>query len=120
MKKIKVILLLLVLALIASTIWQIATCELANYEFKDELKDVASLNGTRIGLLAQQSDDDLRATVIRKAADHDIVLQPDQILVRRSGTEDDPKVFLAAKYKMRVWMPGIYVTLHFKATSADV
>ncbi len=117
MGKVKVILGLLLLALTVSTVWQIAACEIANYEFKDELKDVASQNGARIGLLAQQTDDDLRTTVIHKAADHDIVVARDQILVRRSGTEEDPKVYLAAKYQARVWMPGIYLVFHFTATS---
>ena len=53
MGKTKIILGLAVLALIASTAWQIAPCELANYEFKDELRDVASLIGAKIGLAAQ-------------------------------------------------------------------
>lgn len=117
MGRVKVILGLLLLALTVSTVWQIASCEIANYEFKDELKDVASLNGARIGLLAQQTDDDLRATVIHKAADHDIVVEPDHILVRRAGTEENPKIYLAAKYQSRVWMPGFYFIFHFTATS---
>jgi hypothetical protein len=44
----------------------------------------------RIGLSAQQSDDDLRATVIRKAARHDTVLEAEQIAVKRSGTVEAP------------------------------
>ena len=119
MNKIKIIVGFAVFALIVSTVWQIAACELANYEFRDELKDVASLNGAKIGLLGRQTDDDLRATVIRKAADHDIVLRADQILVRRSGSEENPKIYLAAKYRARVWMPGISLVFHFTATSGD-
>jgi len=34
LSKVKVILGLLVLALIVSTVWQIASCEIANYELK--------------------------------------------------------------------------------------
>jgi hypothetical protein len=117
--KVKVILGLAVLALTVSTVWQIAACELANYEFKDELKDVASLNGAKIGLLAEQTDDELRATVIHKAADHDIVVEPDQILVRRSGTEENRKIVLVAKYQSRIWIPGLYLVFHFTATSGS-
>jgi hypothetical protein len=58
-----------VLGLIVSTVWQIAACELVNYEFKDELRDVSSLHAAKIGLAAQQTDEDFRATVIHKAAD---------------------------------------------------
>ena len=117
MGKIKIIVGLAVFVLILSTGWQIAACELANYEFRDELRDVAALNGAKIGLMAQQTDDDLRAAVIHKAAEHDIDLGPNQILVRRSGTEENPKVFLVAKYSGRIWMPGVYLILHFTATS---
>ena len=117
MLKIKVILALIVFALIASTVWQIAACEIANTELKDDLKDVASMGGARIGLAAQQSDADLRATVIRKAAGHDIVLEPEQITVKRSGSVEAPAVFLAVEYRARVWMPGVTVVFHFTANS---
>jgi len=116
-KKVKVILALTVFALMASTVWQIASCELANYELKDDLKDIASMGGARIGLSAQVSNDDLRATVIHKAAAYGIALEPDQIAVERSGTEDAPAVFLAAKYRTRVWLPGMSLIFHFTATS---
>ncbi len=115
--KIKVILGLIVFVLMASTVWQIAACEIANTELKDDLKDVASMGGARIGLAAQASNDDLRAAVIRKAAAYDIVLQPEQITVERSGTEEAPRVFLAAKYRARVWLPGVSLIFHFRASS---
>jgi hypothetical protein len=50
--------------LIVSAAWQITSCEIANYELKDELKDVAWLTKARTGLPAEQTDDELRATVI--------------------------------------------------------
>jgi hypothetical protein len=75
---------LIVFAFVASTVWQVASCEIANYELKDDLKDIASMGGARIGLAAQLSDDELWATVIRKAAGHDIVLEPEQITVMRA------------------------------------
>lgn len=117
MRKIKIILGLLLFLLFASTVWQIAACELANSELKDDLRDVASMNGTRIGIAAQQSDDDLRATVIRKAAADNIVLEPDDITVERSGTAENPVVFLSVKYRARVWLPGIAMVFHFTANS---
>jgi hypothetical protein len=48
---INVILVLIVFALIASTVWQVASCELANYELKDDLKDIASMGGARSSFL---------------------------------------------------------------------
>jgi hypothetical protein len=44
---IKIILVLIVFAFIASTVWQVASCEIANYELKDDLKDIASMGGAR-------------------------------------------------------------------------
>jgi hypothetical protein len=87
------------------------------YELKDDLKDIASMGGARIGLAVQPSDDDLRATVIRKAAGHDIELEPEQIAVRRSGTAEAPAVFLAATYQAWVWMPGVSLVFQFTATT---
>jgi hypothetical protein len=57
------------------------------------------MGGVQIGLAAQPSDDDLRATVIRKAAGHDIVLESEQIAARQSGAAQALAVFLAATYR---------------------
>ncbi len=117
MGKIKVICGVLLFAMVISTGWQLAANEFANYEFRDDLKDIASMAGSRIGLLAQSSDDDLRDAVIRRAAGHDIHLGPDQIRVERSGTVENPKVFLMAKYRSRVVVPGLSLIFHLTATS---
>ncbi len=117
MGKIKLIVGVAVFALVMSTAWQLASCELANYELRDDLRDIASMSGARIGLLAQCSDDELRDAVIQRAAGHDIQLSPDQILVRRFGTTQNPKIFLAAKYRSRIAMPGVSLIFHLNATS---
>ena len=116
-KTIKIIIGLALFALIASMVWQAAVCEIANYELKDELKDVASMGGSRIGLARPGSDEDLREAVIRRAADHDIELEPEQIEIERSGTKEAPVVFLTAKYQARIWMPGLALVVHYTATS---
>jgi hypothetical protein len=115
--KIKVIAGLVMFALVMSTGWQIAFCEFNNYLLKDDLKDVSAMGAARIGLDKPESDDDLRAAVIHRAAEHHVRLVPDQILVRRSGTHDNPVIFLAAKYQARVWMPGFALIVHYTATS---
>jgi len=116
--KIKIIVGFVLLALLVSTGWQMAACKYANYELKDDLKDVASLGASRIGLAEQQSDDQLRATVLRKAAAHEIVLEPEQITVTRSGTGETQTVFVEAKYGARIWLPGFRLVIRFTATSA--
>jgi hypothetical protein len=116
-KQIKIIVALCVFAFFLSTGWQIASCEFNNYLLRDDLKDVAAMGGSRVGLSQPQSDSDLRAAVIHRAAQHHLHLVPDQILVRRGGTQDDPTVFMAAKYQARVWMPGFALVFHYTATS---
>jgi hypothetical protein len=115
--KLKIIAASLLFLLIISTAWQIASCELANYELKDDLKDLAAMSGSRIGLLAQSSDDDLRDAVIRRAAGHDIHLGRNQIQVQRSGTEENPAMFLEVRYRARIVFPGASLVFHFKTTS---
>lgn len=117
MKKAKIIAGLCAFVLFASTGWQFASCEFHNYQLKDDLRDVAAMGASKIGLAAPNSDEDLRAAVIHKAAEHDIPLVREQILVRRSGTAENPLVFLAVRYRARVVMPGFWLVLHYTATS---
>jgi len=114
--KVKVIVVLALLALLASTGWQIGACEIANLELQDDLKDIASLNSWRIGLAAPKSDDDLREAVISKAREHGIVLAPRQVTVRSSGSSEAPVVYLAVDYKAHIALPGYRLTIRFKPT----
>lgn len=82
MRKAKLILGLAVLALTLAAGWQIASCEIANLELQTDLRDMAAQVGSRIGLEAPNSDDDLRNAVIHKAEEHDIQLTPHQVTVQ--------------------------------------
>jgi hypothetical protein len=115
--KIKAIAGLCLFALIVATVWQIASCELNNFLLKDDLKDLAAMNSSRIGLSDPESESDLRAAVIHKAREHGIYIAPDQIVVRWSGTRENPQVFIAAKYKARVFLPGFALVFHYSASS---
>jgi hypothetical protein len=117
--KVKVILGGAFLALLVSTGWQLAACELAYFELQDELKDIASLNRARIGMAPPSSDDDLREAVIDKARSHDIALDPKRVIVRRSGSTDAPVVYLAADYRARIKLPGYSILMHFHPTSGN-
>jgi len=115
----RIILVLAFLALLVSTGWQFGACELANLELQDDLKDLAALNSTRIGLSNPKSDDDLRQAVIEKAQDHGIALDPNQITVERGGTAESPRAYLAVRYKVRITLPGYTFTLRFRPTSGN-
>ena len=118
MKKVTFIFGLVVLALAIMTAWQIASCELANIEFHEELRDIAAQGGAKIGLLSFRTDEELRDVVIHEAKGHDIQLESTQVTVERTGTPPAQIIYLAADYKSRVNLPGFSFTLHFHPSSA--
>ena len=118
MEKVKFIFGLVVLALAIMTGWQIASCELANIEFHEELRDIAAQGGAKIGLLSFRTDEELRDAVIHEAKRHDIQLESTQVTVERAGTPPAQIIYLAADYKSRVKVPGFSFTLHFHPSSA--
>ena len=116
--KAKLILGLAVLALAVFVGWPIASCELANLELRGDMRDLAAQVGSRIGLTPQSTDEDFRRAVIRKAEEHEIQLEPEQVTVQRTGTDEAPIIYLAADYKARVKLLGFSFTFHFTPSSA--
>jgi hypothetical protein len=118
MRKVKLILGLVVLAVAIIAGWQIASCELANVELRDDLRDLAGQTGAHIGLVPFKTDEDFRNVVIREAKKYGIQLEPGQVTVQRAGTPQVPIMYLAADYKVPVTLPGYSFTLHFHPSSA--
>ena len=118
MGKVKLLLGLAVLALAIIAGWQIASCELANLELHEDLRDLAAQAGARIGLLSFSTDEDLRDVVIRAAKRHEIQLEPERVTVQRTSTAGAPIIYLAADYKARVTLLGCSFTLRFNPSSA--
>ena len=116
--KAKLILGLVVLALAGVAGWRVASCELANLELRDDMRDLAAQIGSRIGLTPASSDEDFRSAVIRKAEEHEIQLEPGQVTVQRTGTAEAPTIYLAADYKVRVKLLGFAFAFHFTPSSA--
>jgi len=119
MARLTIIVGLVVLVLAAIVGWQTAARILANAELRDDLHNLASQTGARIGLLEFNTDDDFRHAVIGQANQYDIQLQPEQITVRRSGTPKEPIIYLGADYTARVRLLGYSFTLHFTPSSAQ-
>lgn len=118
MRKPKLILGLAAIAVAIIASWQIASCELANLELREDLRDLAAQNAHRIGLAPPKSDEDFRSEVIRLAKEHEIQLQPDQVTVQRSGLERAPIIYLAVDYNVRLGLPGFSLALQFNPSSA--
>ncbi len=121
MGKAKIVVGLIALAGVAMAGWQVASCEIANTELQSDLHDLAAQIGTRIGLDPQKSDDELRASVIRKAENLGIHLEPNQVSVQRTGesegTSRAPVVVLAVDYTARVNLLVYSFSLHFNPSS---
>jgi hypothetical protein len=118
MGKAKLIFGLAILGLVVVAGWQIASCEIANLELQTDMRDIAAQVGSRIGLDAPSSDEDLRNAVIHKAEEHDIHLEPAQVTVQRTGSGKTSAINLAADYKARVNLLLYSFTLHFTPSSA--
>ncbi len=117
MKKIVLIFGVIVLALALTAGWQIASNELANRRLEEDLRDLASRNAELIGLSAPATDDDLRNTVIHYAKELDIVLDPNQVTVERTGEGKSWAVHLAVDYTVPVRVLGFSFNFHFTPSS---
>lgn len=117
MRRIKIIVVIAVLVLAVVAGWQIGSCELANIQLQEDLRDLASPAVTRYGYPSARSDDDFRDAVIHKAKEHDIKLQPNQVTVERRGSGIDSTVYLAAEYSVPVNLRWYSFTLHFTPSS---
>jgi hypothetical protein len=116
--KAKILLGLAVLALAVAFGWQIVSCEIANLELQADMRDIAAQVASRIGLEAPNSDEDLRNAVIHKAEEHDIQLEPRQVIVQQTGSGKTLAIYLAADYKARVNLLVYSFSLHFTPSSA--
>lgn len=117
MNKSKIILGLAVFALLLSLGWQVGACELANFELRDDMQDMASQAGLRVGLTSPTSDDDLRTAILRKAEKYDIALSPEQVTVERMGSGPTSTIYIAAEYRVQIYLPGYSFELHFTPES---
>ena len=116
-KNLKIIAGTAVFLLICSVGWQIGACELANVELRDDMHDMASQLGARIGYGNALSDEDFRNEVIRKARKYDIQLAPQQVTVVRNGEGIQATMYLAADYTVPINLPGFSFQLHFTPES---
>jgi hypothetical protein len=97
--------------------WRIIAPEITNLVFQDELQDSAAQLGWRTGVTPPNSDEELSNIVIRKAAKHEIALEPKQVTVRHTGTGEYAAWYIAVDYAVPVDLVVSSFTLHFNPTS---
>ena len=95
--------------------FQIIPPELSNYSFQDDLHQIAMMGGANPRL----TDQDLIDAIVKKAAEHQVTIAPEQITVQRIGTPGAPAVYVAADYSVPVSLPGYSFSLHFSPTSGN-
>jgi type III secretion system FlhB-like substrate exporter len=117
MRQLKIILGLAVLVLVITAGWQIGSAEVANMNLQEEIRDMASQAGTHLGIVVPKSDDDVRDEVVRKAKEHGIDLQSDQVTVRRINPGEKSILHVSADYTVPVNLLLFSFNLHFAPSS---
>jgi hypothetical protein len=97
--------------------WQIVSAEISNAELQGDMRDIAAQVGSRIGLEAPNTDEQLRAAVVHKAQEHDISLTPEQVTVRQTGEGKSVVIFLSANYRSRINLLVYSFSLRFTPSS---
>jgi hypothetical protein len=105
------------LVIASNAAWQIGAAELANVNFREDIRDLAAQAGTNIGLVQKKSDDDITRTVIDRALSHGIGLEPSQVTVRRTDSGPTTRLYLAADYSASAKLPLLTLKLHFRPSS---
>jgi hypothetical protein len=85
-----------------------------NYQFEDEVN-----NATLAAMYGTKSEDDIRSIVYKKAKDMDIPIAPEQIIVRRTGTQGSGSLSIEANYTVQVSLPGYPLQLNFHVASKN-
>jgi len=118
MNKISLIAILLLLVVACNGVWQIGSSEVANLNFQEDIRDVASQAGARVGVVVPPSSDEVVIqTIIRKAKEHGIELRADQVTVRRTQLGEDSILHLSADYTVPVKLFFVSLSLHFAPAS---
>ncbi len=118
LRKLSLIVLTALLAVAALGGWKAGLSQVENMQFQDDLHDLAGQVGIGATYKSPRSDDDFRDAVIRKAQEHGIDLNADQVTVRRDGSGMAATMYLAADYTVAVKVPGRMFYLHFTPSSA--
>lgn len=111
--KVKFVLLFAVIAATTFVAWQIGSCELANYELQDDMKDLSAQMGARIGLVQASSESDIEQAVVRKADKYGIQLSPYQVTVDHYGPAEAPEIHIRAEFEATVNLLIYSFNLHF-------
>ena len=104
MNRVKALLGVLLVVVGAYAAWILLPPYINNYEFQDDIQNEALINS-----YSSKTEQDIRNTLAKKAADYGIPLKAEQIHVQRSG----PELSIWADYTVHVDLPGFPLDLNF-------
>jgi hypothetical protein len=104
MKTLKALFGVAVVVAIFYAAWTLLPPYIGNYQFEDDLRNEALMNS-----YTTKSEQEIRDTLVKKAAEYGIPLKPEQINVRRAGAE----LSIWADYTVHVDLPGFPLDLQF-------
>jgi len=106
MKSLKALFGLFLIVAVFYTAWKLLPPYINNYQFQDDIANEALINS-----YSNKSEQDIRNTLAKKAAEYGIPLTAEQINVQRSGNE----LSIWADYTVHVDLPGFPLDLKFLA-----
>lgn len=118
MRKLKILLGAGVTALVVTTGWQMFSAYYGNLELAEDLRDISADVGTRIGLSAPNSEDELRSFVNKKANGRGIHLEQNEVTVNVTGEGKSAVISLSADYQVKINMLLYSFPMHLHATNA--
>lgn len=104
MRSVKALFGVLVVVAVFYSAWMLLPPYVNNYQFQDDIRSEALMNS-----YTTKSDQDIRNTLAKKAAEYDIPLRAEQINVQRNGAE----LSISADYTIHVDLPGLPLDLKF-------
>lgn len=84
----------------------------ANYQLQDAIQSEAVLQA-----YSNQSEDQIRETIFRKAQDLEIPMKEEQIQVQRIGGAGSGTLAISADYSVHLDLPGYPLDLEFHPSS---
>ena len=104
MNRLKALFGLFLVVAAAYSAWMLVPPYLNNYQFQDDIQNEALMNS-----YTTKTDQDIRNTLAKKAAEYGIPLKAEQINVLRNGAE----LSIWADYTVHVELPGFPLDLRF-------
>lgn len=84
---------------------------LSAYQFDDAIKEEA-----KFGSGSTKTDEQIHSIIMKRAAEFDIPVQPDQVKVRRNGSD----LIISADYRVTVDVPSYPIVLNFHPSSSGL